>query len=870
MRRLSAKILLTAVLLIITACPLNASAQQAYVNPTDGVLQASPSLTEVDDATALSINPSNMGFLRAWSLTYTGAWVDAQPHLAGQGHGLFFAIPVGMFGLGASLELLLPPVAVQDWQGLDKRTRLSLGVSFNPLRSIGLGLAYRTFPGYDLGDNIHTFDFSMTIRPMNYLNFVFSFQDINKPQVTYSSIEEDGLTLPGRTVHTPRRFTAALSIRPFGTDRFSIGGEFQYLYGPTKVFDVMNWSYDNSDIHSTDVRGILSWMITDGVTLKTRFVAQGLGSSITNAYSLDAALSVDSSRFPIGIIASPYFKVSPKEDSGFLGMNWTLRISGDQPAAIPMLMSPYYVVPLEIDRQMDSYSFVKLMEKIERIEFDKSVDMLLLKPQPGVLNLAQAFEIASRVKDLKNAGIPTTCYFNEADAAAYLACAAADNIWVNPAGGIRVSGLSATAMYFKSLLEKIGVKADIIRIGEYKSAPEMVTRSNPSTEAAFAMNRYLDSTYEKMIGAITAGRGFDSQAATRKIIESGPFMAGAALSSGLVDKTVPQDLMQKELENFAGSIVYIDKKYASRPLRIRTYLDAPRIAVLHIEGDIIDGVSVDIPAFGIHRTGAKTVTEQIRKLKEDRSVRAVVLRIESPGGSALASDIIWREIMALRKVKPVIASLGAVAASGGYYIASAADIIFADPNTLTGSIGIYYGKADVSALLDKIGISTTVFKRGIHADIQSWVRPYSDQEREKLGRQLKEYYNLFLDRVVEGREHGFTRSRVDKRARGRIWSGADAKHHLLVDRIGGYQRALNYARGLGFVSKGTTVIQLPKPVKSIFDRIAKRMGRSGSSSVDLLMMARETRETLKAALPFTLSNHSSPMARLPFAIIENP
>jgi len=292
--------------------------------------------------------------------------------------------------------------------------------------------------------------------------------------------------------------------------------------------------------------------------------------------------------------------------------------------------------------------------------------------------------------------------------------------------------------------------------------------------------------------------------------------------------------------------------------------------VIHIEGDIIDGKSRHLPLFNIHMTGSETLTEQIREIKEDTSIKAVVLRINSPGGSALAADIVWRELMKLRSEKPVVASLGTIAASGAYYIASAADLIYTEPTTLTGSIGAFYGKADISGLLDKLGISTTVFKRGEHADIQSWTRGYTPEEKKKLAGQLQSYYDLFIDRVVEGRGHGFTTKRVEKRAKGRIWSGADARHHLLADRTGGFQEALNYARALGSVARGTTIKHYPEPGKDILGIIAKKMGFKGREQTDILSLSRETLETLKAALPFAMADLSSPQARLPFAVIETP
>jgi protease-4 len=295
------------------------------------------------------------------------------------------------------------------------------------------------------------------------------------------------------------------------------------------------------------------------------------------------------------------------------------------------------------------------------------------------------------------------------------------------------------------------------------------------------------------------------------------------------------------------------------------------VAVVHIGGDIVDGESVHVPLFDIRMTGAVTMKKVLREIRDDPRIGAVLLRIDSPGGSALASDIIWREVMALRERKPVVASLGAVAASGAYYIASAADEIWAEPTTLTGSIGIFYGKADVSGLLGKIGVGVTTFKRGERADMESWTRAYTPDERRRLLGQIREYYNLFLDRVVEGRGRGFNRQIVDKRGRGRLWSGADAKRNLLVDELGGYLEALDRARELGGVKRETRVFHLPKEEGGLLIRLARRVKATigdDPSPLDLLFSAAETRQLLRAALPFASADAGAPRARLPFAIID--
>ncbi len=226
--------------------------------------------------------------------------------------------------------------------------------------------------------------------------------------------------------------------------------------------------------------------------------------------------------------------------------------------------------------------------------------------------------------------------------------------------------------------------------------------------------------------------------------------------------------------------------------------------------------------------------------------------------------------MKLRATKPVVASLGAVAASGAYYIASAAHEIYAEPTTLTGSIGIFYGKADLSGLLSKIGVNVTTYKRGAHADMESWVREYTPEERQRLSGQIKEYYQMFLDRVVEGRGRGFTREIANKVGRGRIWSGEDARYYLLVDEIGGYAEALERARALGNVHPDTVVFEYPEPQHGLL-QIAARMlgvGQREPSVVDALLMNAALKKTLSAAFPFSLIDPGAPQARLPYAFIE--
>ncbi len=835
---------------------------KTYTRATEGVLLPSPSLTEVDDASALSVNPANLGFLDSWNLEYVGAWIDDQNHIAGQGHGLFFGFPLGPLGFGISTELLMPPPAVREtWQGLDNRIRFSLGMGLDLQRAVGIGLAYRTFFRYDIGD-INTLDLALTVRPANQLALSVVVSDVSRPRVGYQQVS----TIP-RSVQSevaPLRVNVGLTIRPLGNDRLGLGGELLYL---VDVQDELG-----NETNRTDAAAILTAMIVDGLTLRARFGAEGVrDNEHEDGYFIDAALAFDFRR--MGFEAGSYYRVNPEDGRGFEGASWAVRMSGDENPAIPIprALRPYRAVVFDIDKQPDSYRLAALLETLDRAVGDPAVDVLLIRPRAGSLDLTSAQELRRRIIAFRHEGGRSVCYLEEATSAVYQACAAADKVWINPAGGVRLAGLSTSSIYLKDLLDKIGVFADIIRIGEYKSAPESLTRSGPTDEASLAVSRLLDSTYGHVLGRVAADRGFADPAQARQVVEGGPYTASEALAAKLVDALVTADQLEDELSSVVDGPLTVVRDYGRAPLNHRTYLDSPAVAVVHIDGDIIDGESVHVPLFDITMTGAVTMQKVLRGLADDPRIHAVVLRIDSPGGSALASDLIWREVMALRERKPVVASLGSVAASGAYYLASAADEIWAEPTTMTGSIGIFYGKADVSGLLRKIGVGVTTWKRGERADMESWTRAYTPDERRRLLGQIREYYNLFLDRVVEGRGRGFNRKIVDKRGRGRIWSGADAKNHLLVDELGGYIEALDRARELGQVKRETLVFHVPEEEGGLLLRLVRQIKAAVAddpSPLDLLLSAAQAKQLFRAALPFASADAGAPRARLPFAIIE--
>lgn len=841
------------------------------IDATGGVLLPSPSVTETRDATALAVNPGNLGFIESWDLFYVGSWLKDQQRLAGQGHGFFLGLPLGPIGFGVGVEPLFPGEEIVSWQGLGQRTRFSIGLGLSLKRIIGIGIAYRTF-WFERFDGPHSLDLGLTIHPLNHLAFSFVFADLNAPKFKYlrprdeaggETMVEWADTTPYQH-RAPRQFIVGLTIRPLGTDRLALGGELKYLHG-----DVDNRIHDYSGTYSrTDITALLAGIPVKGISLRMRFIAEGVRSGRDPNLILDGAISLDLPN--IGLGASMHGQVAPESLQGYQGTTWFAHVHGavGHSLTLPRPLRAMHLVVLDIEDSLDSYGLTSLSSTFERIERDKSVDMILLRPDPGTVSLSDAQEIRERIRRFQKTGRKVACYMTEATSAVYYACAGADYVWLNPAGGIRLAGLRMQFMYFKDLLDKVGVKADIIRIGEYKSAPETYTRNGPSDHSVEQVEFYLDSVYHHLLESLNNDRGVGGLAAVRKVIEGGPFTANEALEKGLVDTLIGGDELENKIHELAGGHVFIDTEYRNSRVMRDHYIDAPAVAVVHITGDLVDGESVSIPFLDVKMTGAKTMTETLRGIAADSRIRAVLLRIDSPGGSSLASDIIWREVMALRAEKPVIASMGSVAASGAYYIASAANEIYADPTTLTGSIGIYYGKADLSGLLDMIGVDVATFKRGTNADTQSWTRAYTDEERKKMKSQLNQYYQLFLSRVAKGRGRGFTTKTADKLGRGRIWSGKDAKQHHLVDELGGYGDALERTREYAGIPGNIPVFHYPKKPSNIFVKMLTSAvtlvrGRE-ESPMQTFLKTTGMKRILTPAVPFAVQNPEHPQARLPY------
>jgi protease IV len=450
---------------------------------------------------------------------------------------------------------------------------------------------------------------------------------------------------------------------------------------------------------------------------------------------------------------------------------------------------------------------VDVVEVLRSAVDDDSISGLLVELDRPTISMALAWEIREELLGFTNSGRECRVGSQHYNNIEFFIASACSTIALHPAGSPAVYGLRLATEHYAGLLEIVGVTPDIERIGIYKSAPEQYQRDQPSEPAMEMLDSLLDDMNNQFISAIAAGRAQD-ETVVRSWLDAPPVTAEEAVAVGMIDlETDFQDLTSD-----IGTTIIDQSDYLTEVDRKRNRDE--RIAILHIQGAIIDGVSTTTLG-GSAATGDVTTSEYIESMANDNSIDAVVIRVDSPGGSALASHVIAEAIAALNEVKPVVISMGSYAASGGYYVSAPASVIFSDPTTLTGSIGVFGGKMSLGGLLDRAGITTWESSRAPFATMLDPTRPFSETERELIQRQMQATYDRFLGVVADGRS--ITNEEVDAVAQGRVWSGLQAKQNGLVDEIGGLEAAISHASSLAGLSNPSRIV-LPRE-GSLWDAI---------------------------------------------------
>ena len=437
-------------------------------------------------------------------------------------------------------------------------------------------------------------------------------------------------------------------------------------------------------------------------------------------------------------------------------------------------------------RQGDQPTMAAILFGIRRAASDDEVTALVVDLRGLAVSWAQLEELREAVGVFRASGKPVWACFAGADTGDLALAVAADRVAMAPEGNIAGLGVAAELAFLKDTLDKVGIAADFVAVGKYKSAPEQYTRAEPSDPNREMTTAIVDARYEELVAMLATSRQVDP-ATARAWIDQGMFDAPTALAEGVVDTLATVDALVDAL--FPDDDVSDFADYVAAKTKAGDHL--PVVALIEAAGTIMPGESTS-ESFQGAVLGGDTLVGQLQDARDDDEVKVVILRVDSPGGSVEASDLIWQEVERLRAVKPVIVSMGTYAASGGYYISCGADSIFADASTLTGSIGVFAGKLDWSGLYAKVGIHREFITRGENALMFSDATTFSPAQRAMFQAQLDRFYERFLAKVAAGRD--LDRDEVHAIAQGRVWTGRQAVSLGLVDGLGGIERAISAAK----------------------------------------------------------------------------
>ncbi|MEK6151905.1 signal peptide peptidase SppA [Flavobacteriaceae bacterium 3-367] len=511
----------------------------------------------------------------------------------------------------------------------------------------------------------------------------------------------------------------------------------------------------------------------------------------------------------------------------------------------------------------ESQGLDEILHAIQVAKEDDKIKGISINNNFLVAGLSQTQAIRDALKDFKTSGKFVYAFGDFYLQKDYYLSSVADKMYLNPVGGMDFKGLSAEVLYYKGLQEKTGVKMEVIRHGKYKSAVEPYLSDEMSEANRTQISELINSLWDSMLGDIAEGRNMSEQDLNVIADTLGARKPEYAEMSGLIDGLANYDEYEEYLKTALELGEDEDVNYVSLYDYIRTankkkiYSGKDKIAIIYAQGEIYYGEgSPDFIGQGI-------INNALRKAREDESVKAIVLRVNSPGGSALVSDIIWREIELTKAEKPVVVSMGNVAASGGYYIAVGADRIFAEPTTITGSIGVFGTIPNISELAGNIGINAEQVGTNKNSVDYSVFEPMSDSFRAVIQEGIEDTYNTFLDRVSQGRNISI--AEADSLAQGRVWSGTDAKRLGLIDELGGLDDAVTAAASLAEV-ESFGIKKYPR-YKSGFERFMEDFGGTSVQHKEAFIQAEVGEEAYTILKQIKRAMQQKGIqARMPFAL----
>lgn len=766
-----AKTLVLAAAIACTAAPAHA---EGWRHGSATVpLPFSPS-SATDDALVMFANPAGLGLVPDLQFVYL------HDELGGSfGRGDAAALQLG--GLGFGMQYVRPDAAaIGDYV----KYTVPLGIPLGEHAAVGVGLDVIDPVGNGRG-TVVAWSAGLLLRPVRVLSVGLVGENLGGP-APYG-------------VPLGRVMTLGIGLRPVG--------EALTL--------------------ATDLR-----FVDDGRKPPADFYVKVVP---VRGFSLFARVSEDAS-YAVGAgvdFTHVGFAVTPSVDDrgNYAGISYMARLSAgayepvvdvkNQVAVIAINKTLHRKGALEFDPfGLRARTALDVVADIEEASHDRSVAAILLRIEENPLTLAQADEIARALDAYREKGGKVYAHFDTAANVEYLLAASADAVFAGPGGHLLVGGLKGDLLFLKGLLEKIDVTVQTARVGKFKSFPEMLLRDSASPESLEQLRALVADFQEEFVARIARARKLPAKE-VEALLDKGFLTPEEARDARLVDAVLHEADLEAELERRVGRGVTLrDDPFDAEPRPVAWQTPA-RLAVLKIEGGIVQGEGSP-GIIGGGTTGNTEICEAARALADDTGVRAVVVRIDSGGGSGTASEIIWRCLRDLRARKPVVVSMGGAAASGGYYTAVPADYIFADPFTVTGSIGVFALKLNISGLARKIGITHQTVKLSKGADAAGAWRDLDEQELKRLQSFADGFYAQFKLRVAEGRK--LSLDDVEKVAQGRVWSGKAALAAKLVDGLGGFRDALRKAKVLAGLDPDRRVaIEVHPERPSVFATIGRRM-----------------------------------------------
>jgi protease-4 len=548
-----------------------------------------------------------------------------------------------------------------------------------------------------------------------------------------------------------------------------------------------------------------------------------------------------------------------------------LKVSGDLPDYVP---ENKLAKSFGIEQPQ---SFSTLLIQLRKAKIDNRVSAVLLDIEFPQIGWGKADELRDAIKDFRASGKPIYSFMELGMNKEYYVASAAEKVFMPPAGDLYVNGLAAEAMFYRGSLDKLGIEPEVIKIGKYKNAPDQYTRKEMSNEQREVINAILDEYYGRFTKAIAEERK-KSPEDVNAIVDNAPYHANEALQLGLIDGASYRNQVYEELKNRLGyktddklrTVNGSDyREVTSDSLGLN---NGERVAIIYASGAINVGRSSQSP-FGGEMVGSDTIVKALTDATEDSTIKAIILRVDSPGGSALASDLMWHALENAKAKKPVVVSMADVAASGGYYISCNANKIVAEPSTVTGSIGVFLGKPVVKGMYDWLGVTNEYVMRGKNAGIFRETEKWTDEERAKMQDQAnKIYYGDFVPKVAKGRNK--TDEEVNSLGQGRVWTGTQAKQNGLIDEFGGLEKAVEIVKDLANLpaDKDVKRIAYPEP-QSFFE---KYFGSDDSSFTEakqqqaqealIKSLPEDARRALRFAQLFDQMKHGEGMLIMPFEL----